>query len=270
MLRFPIKIIVFALSLLSVFTCGIPVIFAQNIVIGSSPQDTGILGNTSSGISNLSGDVDLIVEPSSYTPPFYSGRASFSNQGSAKVVAIPNINDNGSAVSANDLIFKWTRNDIVLGDSNGLGKNSLIVTGSVPIDSINIKVDISDKNGNLVTSKSVNLTPGNPKILFYENNALYGILFNKAVLGDYNLGNREELKITAEPFFFDSKTPTSQLSYEWSVNGQTVNLDGKKNEILLRQENKNMVGTTLVSLQTNNLARIFQYTGESLNINFGE
>ena len=214
--------------------------------------------------------VDLIVEASSYVPPFYKGTAYFVSQGSAKIIAIPNIIENGQKVGTNNLNFKWTKNGIVLGDSSGMGKNTLTVSGSVPIDDIQIELEVSDMSGNSLADQSTIIAPSDPKIIFYENSPLYGMLFNNAINRNYLLGNREELNVVAEPFFFDLKGATGDDStYSWLVNGNSVNTTGKKNELLLKQTG-GIKGVASISLQVENIARIFQYAGNDFNVTFGE
>lgn len=217
------------------------------------------------------GQVDLISEPTSYTPPFYKGKAYFVIQGTTKIVAMVNAKKDGVKLNPEKLNYRWTRNDIVLGEYSGVGKNTLIVNGIIPIDDIYISVEIFDPSGNLVIrSNPLILSPDDPKILFYENNPLYGILFNKAISRSYSLGNREELKIIAQPFFFNINGATgNDANYKWSVNGRTVETTGNKNELLLRQENTGKKGITSISLQIENLVRIFQYAGNNFNIEFG-
>ncbi|MFA6227393.1 MAG: hypothetical protein WC631_02875 [Candidatus Paceibacterota bacterium] len=214
--------------------------------------------------------VDLILETNSYIPPLYKGKAYFVSQGSVKIIAIPNIIKDGRKVGANNLNFKWIKDGIVLGDSSGLGKSVLIVNGSVPIKDINVSLDISYSGGNPIASQSINIFPSDPKIIFYENSPLYGILFNKAINSNYFLGNREELKVVAEPYFFNLNSAIGNDStYSWSVNGSTVSVPGNKNELLLKQSGRTS-GVASISLQIENLARIFQYAGNGFSVTFGE
>ncbi|MFA6797184.1 MAG: hypothetical protein WCR40_00510 [Candidatus Paceibacterota bacterium] len=215
--------------------------------------------------------VDLIVEATSYVSPMYRGKASFTNQGIAKVVAIPDIKINGKKILPRNLVFRWKKDNIALSGSSGIGKDSLMITGSVPIKDINVSVEIMDSSGKTLASRSINISPKDPKIIFYEDSPLYGVLFNKAINGTFNMGDREELKIVAKPFFFNIDSDSgSDSKYKWSVNNKSVSTKGKTNQILLRQTNKEVSGTTSIELEINNLKRIFQFTNNSFNITFGQ
>lgn len=216
------------------------------------------------------GTVDMIIEPMSYTPAFYKGRSLFINQGTARIIAIPNITVNGKRLDVKNLTFKWTKDDIVLSTDTITGNNVITINGSVPIRDINIDVQALDSSGNVLAQNSRTLSTNDPKVLFYENSPLYGVLFNRAISANYSLGGREELNIIAKPYFFDVSTQDSDdLDYKWSVNGNPVVLSGPKNEFLLKRTASG-AGSASVSLDVSNLVRIFQFTNSSFNLTFGQ
>jgi hypothetical protein len=215
--------------------------------------------------------VDLVLEPMSYTAPFYKGKPSFASQGTVKIVAIPNAIISGQKVSSQNLIFKWTKDDIVMGDLSGKGKNSITIYGQIPVRDIDISVEVLSSLGEILAENNAFISVGNPKIVFYENSPLLGKLFNKALTNNYFLGDKEEVLITAEPYFFDvQKNTSTELKYSWSVNNGAVSPNGKINELLLRQVNKDTKGTASVNLNIDNNNRLFQYTDNHFNINFGQ
>lgn len=214
-------------------------------------------------------EIVLIIEASSYVPPLYKGRAYFGNQGIARVIAIPDIVQNGVKLDSKKLNYKWTMNGTVLGGQSGTGKNTVVIEGSVPIRDITVDLDVIDMSGKIVASESAFINPSNPKIIFYEDSSLYGVLSNKAISGNYNIGNKEEVKIIAKPFFFDfSGVSTNESKYKWSINGKSSTLSGPKNVIILRQDGKNG-GSASVSLKIENQVRIFQFAENNFNITFG-
>lgn len=215
--------------------------------------------------------VDLVIEPMSYTLPFYKGKPFFISQGIVKIVALPDVVINGAKVSSKNLTFRWLSDDSVLGANSGIGKDSLTLSGTIPIRDIRIRVEVKDGSGNILAQNSKTIMVSDPEILFYENSPLYGMLYNKAITGSYYLGTREELKIVAKPFSFDFLSETSaEANYLWYVNGNYVTPSGKVNEILLRQTTTNLKGTASISLDVNNAKKIFQSTKNSFNVGFGQ
>ena len=134
-------------------------------------------------------------------------------------------------------------------------------------------VSIIDSSGTTVAETSKIISASQPKILFYEDNPLYGELFNKAITtSGYYLGQKEEVDIDAEPYFFTVATnDNSNLNYQWSMNGNSIDTTGGKiNQLVLRQTTANLAGTASISLDINDLAQIFQYTSADFSVNFGQ
>jgi len=214
--------------------------------------------------------VDLILEPTSYVPPFYKGKALFIDQGTARLVAIPDVFVNGAEVSPDDLTFEWEKDGTALASDSGRGADSLIVNGTVPIRDINISVTVLNASGVIVAQSSKIISATDPKILFYEDNPLYGILFNKAITGNYYLGQTEEFTAIAKPYFFNLKSDSgTDSTYKWTVNGNAVDPSGQTNELLLQQTTSNLEGTADISVDVNNVARIFQFATAGFSVTFG-
>lgn len=214
--------------------------------------------------------VDLIVEPTSYVPPFYKGKAIFTTQSTARIIAIPNVVIGGKQIDPNNLTFNWQKDGASLSSDSGMGKNSITVSGTVPIRDINVSVSVLDSSGNVLAGSSKVLSANDPEVLIYEDNPLYGILFNEAVTGNYYLGQRSELDLIAKPYFFNLATDSgTDSTYKWFVNGNYVSSSGQTNELILQQQTSNLSGTAAVSLTTNNNVRIFQYANTNFNVNFG-
>lgn len=213
--------------------------------------------------------VDLVVEPMAYTMPFYKGKPIFLAEGTIKVVAIPDIMIDGKKVSSNDLVFRWSKGGTVLGSNSGKGKNSIVITSTIPVRDISLNVDVLDSNNNLLASNSKIISKNTPTILLYEKNSLLGILYNKAIYGTYNLGLKEEITLIAKPFSFSfNEDNTSESNYVWYVNNKKILLTDKTNELILKQTG-NTSGTTNISLNLNNINKINQYTNNQINIKFG-
>ena len=245
----------------------------------SSGDDTSIKAvvETSDGIVKEAtkeispAGVDLVVEPVAYTLPFYEGKPFFVGQGTAKITAIPDVMVNGTKVASKDLNFQWSEGDNVLGSESGKGQDSIVINSVMPIRDIDMSVQISNDAGVVLAENSKTLTINNPSVLFYENNPLYGILYNEAITGDYYLGTREELTIDAKPFSFSfSNDVPSNSSYVWYVNGNFVSPSAKANEIILKQTTTNLKGTAAISLDVKNTSKVLQFTSGNFNVNFGQ
>ena len=214
--------------------------------------------------------VDLMWQSDSFTPPFYKGKAMFSHENKITFIALPHITDgSGQEISAKNLIYTWTQNGSVMDSDSGYGKNTYTQVASLisrPID-VSVRVTSTDTDG--VGSAEIVATPANPFIIFYENNPLYGIEFQKALQNNVDMKDSQEITVLGVPFFFGTLTPTPpELSYKWSVNGVPINNDPSANMEVFRGK-EGTSGTSNISLSIENSQKILQYTSNNFNLSFG-
>ena len=220
-------------------------------------------------ISFIPNFVDLIYESLSYTPPFYKGKTLNPNQGIVLVTAIPElIKSSGIKVPTQDIIYSWKKNGKVDQNASGIGKNTYIFQGSIPIRDSLIEVNASSLEGDIYAYKKVNITNDSPKIIFYEDSPIYGIMFNRAI-GKTVRMFADEFKVKAFPYFMSvGYTQTPDLNYKWVINGNSSeNLDTDKSAMIFRQSGEGS-GTANIDLKIENIPRIFQFSDNSFTINF--
>jgi len=212
--------------------------------------------------------VDLLWQGDSYTPPFYKGRAVFTNQGSITFVAIPSIIDrSGNTVSPKNVIYTWSKDGSVLGSLSGTGKNSLTLLDSILGLPMNISVVASTLDNSIVTKSSISMQSGSPIILFYENNPLLGILYNREIGSGFKLSS-PEVNIIGAPYFFSNKDlQANALKYTWALNGSNIG-SPNQNSITLRGQH-GAVGNSTLGLKIENVNNILQTLEKSMNIEFG-
>ena len=164
---------------------------------------------------DAAGEVDLLWQGETYTPPFYDGRTLWSNETRVKVVAVSNI----SGFDPSTLYYRWTKDGIVLGSLSGVGKSSMVFVDSVLSLPIEVKVDLRDgEDGKVLGTQTVVLTPGNPRTIVVEKSPLYGYLFNKAVGSEFELKS-EEVSFAAYPLFGQvTYKDAPALTYKWITN----------------------------------------------------
>jgi len=214
--------------------------------------------------------VDLVYESLSYTPPFYKGKTLNPNQGVVLVTAIPElIKNTGEKISAKNLIYSWKKDGKVQQTVSGLGKNVFVFSGTVPIRDIVIDVTVSSIEGDITAFKQTTITNVSPKIIFYENSPIYGIMMNKAITNPVNMLT-DEFNVLAVPYFFSaSYANTPDLDYAWSMNGNTVSTQDPKNSFTTRIDTPGS-GTANIGLKISNNVRIFQFVDNNYSINFNK
>ena len=210
-------------------------------------------------------DVDLVWQTNSYTPPWFNGKPLFSHQNIIKFIAIPHIIQDGKEVPSSNLIYTWTRNDTVLGDFSGYGKNTYTMQGSIISRPLDMIVKVSTLDGNDIGFAETVVAPVDPIILFYEKSPLYGLLYQRFIGQDYYMTS-PEVEISAVPIFFGVSNPTdSNLAYHWNINGSQLN-NASPSQIFRAPENQK--GYSNIYLSIENSAKELQSASSKFNLNF--
>jgi len=237
---------------------------SQTIVSASISSRDGTSLVKSITISPAS--VDLLWEGEGYAPPFYEGRTMWANEGQITFLAVPNVfNSRGVRLNPNNLIYKWTQNDTILGESSGAGKNTLTLSDTILSLPETIEVDVLTDRDTTVATASINLTPGNPKLLIYEDNPLYGLLFNNEVGNQFTTAGKE-FTFAAFPLSFATTIRSSaNLSYNWQTGGSS---SGTKNEVTYRTPESG-TGTARIGVTVNSSNAITQSASRNFLVQFG-
>ncbi len=214
-------------------------------------------------------DVELLWQTNAYTPPFYRGKALFPYQGTALIAAVPSfVDESGKRMKNSELIYTWSEDGKIDGDSSGYGKNLYAIQGTVPIRAKAVSVEVRTPDDALVASSEVEISPVGPKLLLYENHPLYGILFGRILGGTTSLTG-EEIKISAVPFYFETPSRSRILSYAWSLNFSPLPSETKSDIVLRRASEQG--GRASLSLEVQNAdPKTFQAGRSTVDILMGE
>jgi hypothetical protein len=219
-------------------------------------------------ITIKSGSIDLVLESDGYIPPLYKGRSSFAYQNSIRLIAVPHLASNdGKELDPKTLLYTWSENDKVIQNQSGYGKQVLVLKEETPKE-MNMKVEVSTKTGSQKAVSYMVLNPTDPSILFYEEDPLYGILYNKALLGDKTLDN-QEINIVSAPYYFNMLEKNSPLSFVWSINNLERPELSTSQTITLRSKGDTS-GSSLVKLEIRNSNEILQGGSNSIKLNFNK
>jgi len=204
--------------------------------------------------------VDIIWQGESYVPPFYEGRTLWSHQSQITLVAIPQ--DLGNPTSLN---YKWSRNGTVLGNSNGVGRNSLTLVDSILSKPQTIKIEIVSAGGNTAAQSSIIITPRPPELLVYEENPLHGFMFHREIGVGYALRERE-ITFGVFPLFFNVfGRADSNVSYVWRTNAGS---SGTGPSAIYRAP-ESEGGSSRISIDAENAREILQSASKSFLVEFG-
>ncbi len=215
--------------------------------------------------------VDMIWQATGYTPPFYKGKTLFSHQDVIEFIALPHFSDaNGAEIPPQNLIYTWTRNGTVVGDFSGYGKYTYTVQSSIISRPLDIQVQVTSPNTNAVGSAETVVAPTDPMVLMYEKNPLYGIQFQKVLADGAILSSSREINVIGEPYFFGTTdSHDTSLTYNWSINGNSIDSDTTQTTRVFREPD-GVVGTSNISLSVTNTNQILQSAQYAFNLIFGK
>lgn len=165
--------------------------------------------------SNAAGEVDLLWQGETYTPPFYNGLPLWSKQSRITFVAISNLPN----INRSSLIYRWTRDGTVLGPNSGINKRSITIGDTILSLPTEIRVDIFLEEGTEpLGSASVSLEPITTRLMVYENNPLYGLLLNKSITSEFEI-TEDEVTFAAIPLYANiSMRNVPSMTYTWVTN----------------------------------------------------
>ncbi|MDP7366864.1 MAG: hypothetical protein QGH83_06360 [Candidatus Pacebacteria bacterium] len=228
------------------------------------------IGTVTESITIAPTEVDLLWEAKTYTPPFYSGKALPSSDAEITITAIPQfVTSNGNKLKSSELIFTWKRDGKVLGKDSGRGRDTIEITGPRIFNSTLIQVKVSSLGGTLHGKGFAQIFTVQPKIIFYKNDIILGMRYEKGIKDTLTL-SEEEVNITAHPYFFSgNRRVSSDFDYNWNVDGSSVpSSPDDESSIVLRQIGEGE-GSAVVTLSIQSIDKILQVARESFSVIFG-
>lgn len=211
--------------------------------------------------------VDLLWESTSYTPPFYRGRALPAAGAPITLVAIPHFGSK-HAVAPSSAVYTWRQDGRVLASLSGRGRSSATFSGPSLYGSTIITVDVAAPDGSVSGEASVRIADQSSPLVLYEDHPLYGILFNRALGSGSNISSTES-SFAAIPFFAPVKSPLERgLSYTWKVNDTAVApSETHPNEITINAAAS--TGIANVALELDDASNYFYSAQSAWDLSFG-
>lgn len=201
---------------------------------------------------------DIIVEPQTHVPDFYTGRPLASVGSTVNLTTLIN----GTATNAASYIYTWRVNDTVLENGPLRGRNEISFT--MPQDRVSIiSVQVATLNGVVIAKRAISLPSVAPKLLFYEVSTLYGIE-SKALTDSFSLlGNSATLR--AEPYFLSSQVFNAPDILTWKVANTEIGTPSVNPYEVTLQKTGNP-GTTEVGLHVRSTTMLLQGAERRINV----
>ena len=236
----------------------------QRLYVRVDKIEGGVFEKT---INVKTSEVDLYYEAQTYTPPFFKGKPQFSKQSAVRVIATPRAFDSaGRLIPAEEYVYKWSVNGTVMQDKSGYSRNVFEYSAPLFSKPVKFSVYVSSLTPGSYGENSITIVPQDAKALIYENNPIYGIIFENVVRGIKKL-NRDEISFVAMPYYFSKDT--SYLKYGWEMNGVVIDENSNDRGVTFRQ-NEGVKGISNIAVNINNETSMFQMSSSDFSLEFGE
>jgi len=202
------------------------------------------------------GDVALVIQAKTFTPPMYKGVAHFAKEAEVRVAALPQFMfSNGNLIPAENLTYIWTHNKKILSETSGYGKSFVDIKGGFFGRPEVVKLLVSTDDGLQNAEVYTVIEPRNPQLIFYENSPLYGVLYNNAITDSYSM-KEKETSFTGVPYSM-TRAKSSAMTFKWSVNSEISGSGAGGDTITVRDES-GKGGQSAVELFVTNSEKEFQ------------
>jgi hypothetical protein len=203
------------------------------------------------------GSVDLLWQGEGYVAPFYKGRTLWGNQTGLTFYAIP-------SVSGSNLVYRWTLDGKVQGNSSGVGKNTFFISDSILGLPRAVKIEIVRDQSTVLATASVTISPISPYIHAYEFSPLYGYLFQKEVGSLYAMKERE-ITFAAFPYFFGPQNRGHQnFGYSWRTDAGAL----ETKSLATYRVPENTSGFSDIILRVTNNSKLTQFASKGFRVTF--
>lgn len=199
------------------------------------------------------GEVDILWEAQTYTPPFYRGKALPTYNSLVKVVALPRFN---TTSSPKDFHYEWKLNrNQNAGD--GIGKNSVLMRATWPDSVVNVGVTASLLGTSMSGENNIDVPTLKPVLVFYENAPLLGVRFDQA-LTNLTETTASQFTLLAVPYFFSRDDyENNNLLYSWDIN-RTPSTPSRNPESLVLVKSGTAAESMNILLNVQNPKRVIQ------------
>ncbi len=211
--------------------------------------------------------LDIVWEAKAYTPPFYKGKALYAPQEKVVIAAFPNFEADGSVgVDPSHISYSWTNNLDAVPQYSGYGSNYMLFQGPIVQDDQYIYVTATADSG-ASAEANIDMLPTLPNVLVYEDNPLYGVLFNKALPANFSLQD-SQTTLAAYPYYFGFTSQTDpNAEYQWTINGQNISAS-QSQATMVFTNSSGQSGSSEVGIDVQNANNFLEEATQNLNINF--
>ncbi len=166
--------------------------------------------------------VDLLWEGETSAPVFYAGRPLPTAGNLVRVVAIPNVTQNGQRLVSSQLIFRWVKDRNPIQSASGRGKDVLEYRADQDGASSIVNVEVLNGQSERLAESRVTIPTTPPKIVLFAPRQLTNPTRARSLTGLIPIGTAETT-LFAEAFGFSPlELATRRVTFDWRVDGTSA------------------------------------------------
>jgi hypothetical protein len=158
---------------------------------------------------------DIIIEPQTFTPQFYNGRAEPTVGSLVRATAL--IETARGTLNSASHTYLWKLNGTTLGGGSRTGAYQVAYEVPQGRDHV-LSLEVYDQSGAIVTKRSVLVKTANVDIALYEVSPLYGLSTTAINNPLPFLGNT--LTLRSVPYNLDLRSTRNNTFTEWQLDGR--------------------------------------------------
>lgn len=205
--------------------------------------------------------IDLVLEPQTRVPNFYSGRALPSIGSRINVTAL--VND-GRLRSEDLLTYTWTLAGKTLEGGPIRGSNRVSFDTPRGSEAL-LFVTVRDASGAMIARRGIYFDSVRPELLFYESNALHGVSHTAIADKLQLIGN--SATVVAEPYNLDIRTYNNPDVKEWKIN-RVVQNNTSNNPYVITVQKATEAGQSSVSFHVRSTTEFLQGAEDRFRVTF--
>lgn len=205
--------------------------------------------------------LDIIIEPQTYVPVFYAGRALPVHGSVVNLIAL--IQTSSGMVDAAAYTYNWQLNGNSVYGGPQRGNNRAQITVPYGLAST-LTLSVQDNNGTTIGRRVIMIPTLPVDLEFYQESILYG-LSRKAVGESLQIiGNSSTIR--AVPYYLDTRAIGGNIMSEWSIDG-TKNTVGTEDPFEINLSPRGP-GSSNIKFKFRNLSDLIQGGEKSFTATF--
>ena len=213
--------------------------------------------------------VDLLWEGETSIPTFYAGRPRPSAGNLVRVVAIPNVAQNGRRLETPSLVFRWVKDRNPIQSASGKGRDLLEYRADQGGGSSIVSVEVLTNQDERLAEARVTITPTKPKLVLSRVAPLTSPDRARSLMGITPISSTETT-LVAQPFGFSLlDLANRRVAFDWRINGERTGAQREDPRFFTVVAPNQGTGEVKLSVTARSEVALRQMASREITLSFG-